>query len=311
MSLSSTTRLKIALLTGFSLYCIAACRTSHPVTTDNFKVDKRTANLEHGKALLFSSCGGCHYDQERKSFSGKRQHDLPRILGKSYSANLTVSEKNGIPPQYTDAELAYLLRTGIARDGRFISNMLRPNMADEDLNDLIAYLRSGDGALAAVDETVGKSHLNFLGKMAIGFVAKPQPYRTNISRPREQVAEGRYLVDNIGCFHCHSKKITGLNYLHPERSKGYMAGGIKFKMPGGKVRGANITMDRETGIGFYTKADFRQAVLHMKAPLGRDLRPPMEAFDLTNKEADAIYAYLQTLPPRHHKIKGQPRIPVH
>lgn len=307
----SASHIRAVLLAGCIVYGIAACRSTHPTTTDHFTVNKSTANLEHGKALLFSSCGGCHYDPQRKSFVGKPMHDLPRILGKSFSANLTVSTTNGRPPQYTDAELAYLLRTGITRDGRFVSYMLRPNMADEDLNDLIAYLRSGDEPVAAANVTIGKTHLNLLGRIAIGFVAKPQPYRTNIHRPQEMVAEGRYLVDNIGCFHCHSKKITGLNYLYPERSKGYLTGGIKFKMPGGKVRGANITMDRKTGIGFYTKEDFRNAVKHRQAPGNRDLRPPMEAFDLTNEEVDAIYAYLQTLPPVHHKVKGQPAVPMH
>ena len=97
-----------------------------------------------------------------------------------------------------------------------------------------------------------------------------------------------------------------MNYMHPEQTKGYMAGGRKFKMPTGIVRGANITMDPETGIGNFTKDDFRDAVLHAKDPSGKTLRPPMEAFHhMSDKETDAIYAYLQTLMPQKHKVKGQ------
>jgi len=33
--------------------------------------------------------------------------------------------------------------------------------------------------------------------------------------------------------------------MNPEKSKGYMAGGMKLKGPNGKIRSANITFDEE------------------------------------------------------------------
>ncbi len=305
-----STYLKTALLAGAGLYFIASCRMVHPTTTDNFTVNYKTADVKHGKALLYSSCGGCHYVDKTGKFSGRQLSDLPKILGKVYSANLTASPEYSPVPHYSDAELAYLVRTGIKRDGHFVPYMLRPNMSDQDLKDLIAYLRSGDEPVAASSATAGHTKLNFLGKLVING-RKPMPYETNIPNPTNPIDKGRYLVDNIGCFHCHSKKITSVNYLHPEESRGYLSGGAKFKIPGvGTVRGSNITIGKETGIGFFTEEDFRNAVQHAKAPNGSKLRPPMEAFHLTNEEADAIYAYINTLPPKEHKVKGQVQVGV-
>lgn len=311
MGVFTSVRIATFLSAGFMVYGLVACRSVHPVTTDTFTADRRTADLGHGRALLMNSCGGCHYNAKTGRFTGNRMNDLPRLLGKSYAANLTVSKQSSPVPHYTDAELAYLLRTGIKKNGRFVHYMLRPNIADDDLRDLIAFLRSGTHEVASSDEVAGHTKLNFMGKLGAKFIARPQPYEKNIPMPEGRTAEGRYLVDNIGCFHCHSKKKMSLNYLHPEKTKGYMAGGAKFKMPTGKVRGSNLTFDNETGIGFYTKNDFRKAVQHLSAPGNRNLRPPMEAFQLTDREADAIYDYLNTLPRMHHKVKGQVHTAIH
>ena len=52
-----------------------------------------------------------------------------------------------------------LLKTGIARDGSFKGYMLRPNMVDEDIDDIIDYLHSNDPAVAAADTTVVGSRI--------------------------------------------------------------------------------------------------------------------------------------------------------
>lgn len=286
---------------------IGSCKTRFDTTKSNFTVSRSETALEHGRILVYSICGGCHYDPSVKKFIGTRIHEVPGIVGKVYSANLTNSKSNGIPPHYSDAELKYLLKTGIARDGRFIPYMLRPNMADEDLNNIIVYLRSDDPAIAAADTTIGLSRLTLIGKMAMNMMAKPLPYKTDIKRPPESdsIAAGRYLVDNIGCFHCHSKSLTKLNYLDPEQSKGYMAGGMKFKTPqGNEIYASNLTPDKQTGIGIYNKLQFRKAVKDGESPHGQ-LHLPMPRFDkLKDSDVDVIYAYLKSIPAKDHKIQG-------
>ena len=287
---------------------IGSCKTKFDTAKSNFTAARSETALEHGRVLVYSICGGCHYDASVKKFIGTRIHEVPGIVGKVYSANLTNSKSNGIPPHYSDAELEYLLKTGIARDGRFIPYMLRPNMADEDLNEIIVYLRSDDPAVTAADNTIGVTDLTWVGKMAMNMMAKPLPYKTDIKRPSENdsIAAGRYLVDNIGCFHCHSKSLTKLNYLDPEQSKGYMAGGMKFKTPQGiEIYASNLTPDKQTGIGSYTKSQFRKAVKEGESPHGQ-LHLPMPKFDkLSDAEINVMYAYLQSIPAKDHKVQGR------
>jgi mono/diheme cytochrome c family protein len=285
----------------------ASCKFYFKTTKDQFTASKSNDSFERGKNLAFNICAGCHMDHKTNKFIGKRLNDLPRIAGRMVSANLTNSATNGIPPKYSDAELFYLLKTGIGRNGRFLPYMMRPMMADEDINDIIVYLRSNDPAVAAVDTTVGKTYLNLVGKMGIRLGAHPQAYNKGVQRPPENdpVIYGRYLVSVIGCYHCHSSKVMGLNYADPEKSKGYLAGGIKLKTPEGKrIFGPNLTPDKETGIGNFTKEDFRDAVREGVTPSGRKLSPPMGHWkSLSDKQVDAIYSYLLSLPAKSHKVR--------
>lgn len=287
---------------------IGSCKTKFETTKATYRVEKSDEAFARGEILVYSICGGCHYNREAKKFIGTPIHEVPGIVGKVYAANLTNSKSHGIPPHYSDAELKYLLRTGIARDGRFISYMLRPNMADEDLNAIVTYLRSDDPAITADDATIGNTKYSIPGKWIMNAMAKPLPYKPYIKMPAEndERAMGAYLVDNIGCFHCHSKSLTSLNYLNPEESKGYMAGGLKFEDPAGnKVYASNLTPDKQTGIGNYTKIQFLKAVKDGEAP-NRKLHPPMPKFQqLKDRDIDAMYMYLQTIPAKDHKVQGQ------
>jgi mono/diheme cytochrome c family protein len=284
-----------------------SCRWYFETTKESFTIKTNQQSLARGKNLAFAICGGCHYDPAVGKFIGRPLNDLPKIAGHLYSANLTQSKTNGVPPNYTDAELFYLLKTGIAQNGEFMPYMMRPMMADEDISDIIAYLRSDYEAVATADTTVGHTQINFIGKTGIRFASKPQPYNKGVPRPNENdpVAFGRYLVAVIGCYHCHSKKVLGLDYFNPENSKGYLQGGIKLKDPKGKrLYGPNLTPDKETGIGNFSENDFKKAIQEGVTPSGRKLSPPMGKFkSLTNDQVHAIYVYLHSLQPVHHKIK--------
>jgi mono/diheme cytochrome c family protein len=283
-----------------------SCKTHFETTKSDFKAVTGMEHFEHGKALAFSICAGCHYNRGLNKFAGNPIHDVPGIAGKVFSANLTQSKTNGIAPKYTDAEIKHLLKTGIAKDGRFMAYMLRPNMADEDINDIIVFLRSNDPAVSPDDTTVGLTHYNLIGKAYLGFSADPAPFRTDVKRPSgsDEVALGRYLVDNIGCYHCHSKSLKSINSINPDQTKGYLAGGATLKGANGmEIAASNITPDKNSGIGNFTKEDFRKAVKDGQSP-NRKLKPPMEEFKyLTDKEVDAIYAYIMTVPAKYHVVK--------
>ena len=235
-------------------------------------------------------------------------YDMRRILGKIYAHNITQDSIHGIG-NYSDAELAYLIKTGITNKGKYIPFMLRPNIADEDLHNIIAFLRSNNNELLPKDTTIGKTNYSLIGKLGFAVVNnKPLPYRTGIHKPvhNDRVATGKYLVDNLGCFHCHSSNITRINYPEPEKTKGYMQGGFKMRgLDGEKFRASNLTPDSTTGLGTYTSVEFLRAVKTGIAKNNRVLRYPMRIYsDLPDEQVEAIYAYLQTLKPVHNKTRN-------
>jgi len=284
---------------------IYSCKTQYATAPSNFTAIASPEALARGKVLIYSSCAGCHYNHGVNKFIGNPIDDVPGIAGKVFSANLTNSKTHGIPPYYTDAQLKYLLKTGIAKDGRFIPYMLRPNMADEDINAIIVFLRSNDPAITAADTTVGLTHYNFIGKIYMNMSANPLPYKPGIKLPADDIGMGKYLVDNLGCFHCHSQSLQKLNYLDIEQTNGYLAGGGKLKGANGMtIIAPNITFDKNTGIGGWTKLQFRTAIKEGETPT-KKLHPPMPKLErLSDREVDAIYSYLQTVTPVYHVVKG-------
>ena len=107
------------------------------------------------------------------------------------------------------------------------------------------------------------------------------------------------------CYGCHSANFAKLDEQEPERSKGYFGGGNRlFDMAGRAVYSANLTPDRDFGIGGWTEDQFVRAVRHGIRPDGRPLRAPMLPYrDLTDDEARAAFAYLQSVP----RLRSAPR----
>lgn len=298
---------KKILVTGILIMMVCwSCRFYFETTKEQFTSQKNVSSYERGRVLVYTICAGCHFDHSTGKFTGKPLNDLPKFAGRLNSANLTHAAGYGMPDKYTDAELFYLFKRGIAKNGKFMPYMMKPMMADEDVNDMIVFLRSDDAGLAANDTSVGKTKINFIGRIGIRFLMGPQPYNKGIARVDEDnpVVYGRYLVGIIGCYHCHSRKTTGLDFFDPENTKGYLQGGIKLRDHKGKrIYAPNLTPDKETGTGNFTKDEFRNAVRNGIAPSGKKLSPPMGKFDkLTDKQVDAIYAYLQSLPALKHQV---------
>jgi mono/diheme cytochrome c family protein len=120
-----------------------------------------------------------------------------------------------------------------------------------------------------------------------------------------QTDRGKYLVNMGGCTDCH----TPGNFLgHPDMKR-YLGGSdVGFAIPGlGVFVGRNLTPDKETGLGAWTRDQIVTAFTTGKRPDGRQLAPtmPWEAYGkLTHADAVAIAAYLKTLPPIHHEVPG-------
>jgi mono/diheme cytochrome c family protein len=119
----------------------------------------------------------------------------------------------------------------------------------------------------------------------------------------KQVDRGKYLVTLGGCNDCHT---PGYFLGKPDMARFLGGSDVAFEIPGlGAFAGRNITPDKETGIGSWTKAQIVTALTTGKRPDGRTLAPvmPWHAFaNLTKRDANAIAAYLQSLKPVSNKV---------
>ena len=116
------------------------------------------------------------------------------------------------------------------------------------------------------------------------------------------VERGRYLVTTImACGNCHTPKDA---QGRPIAGKELSGGGIGFDIPPYLGVAANITPDRETGIGDWTDAEIKRALTHGERPArgpnaGKPLAAPMAANffkAIVPKDQDAIVAYLRSVP---------------
>lgn len=277
---------------------ITACRLYYTPQKITHTVTANTEQAAEGKRLTMMMCASCHYNPDTKQLTGKRLHDIPGIAGKVYASNITQDM------DYTDGELVYLIRTGIAKDGRLMPYMQRPNLATQDLDAIIAFLRSNDPLVRPSGIKTPHTKYTPMGKFGISHFSKPLPYHdTIIKKPVEKKALGRYLADNLGCFHCHSAGFTKVDMNEPERSKGYMGGGQKMKNESGeKINVPNLTF-HETGIGNWTENDLVRALKEGFNKNNEVIRPPMPVYpELSKEEISALYAYLQTISPINNKV---------
>ncbi len=120
-----------------------------------------------------------------------------------------------------------------------------------------------------------------------------------------QVARGQYLVALGGCTDCHT---PGNFFGKPDMARFLGGSDVGFSVPHlGVFVGPNLTSDRETGLGNWTREQIVTAITKGVRPDGRELAPPMPwrgMSKLTRDDALAIAAYLQSLPPVRNKVAG-------
>jgi mono/diheme cytochrome c family protein len=157
--------------------------------------------------------------------------------------------------------------------------------------------------------------------------------RVSDSEPQSaasQVERGGYLVRSLGCSDCHTPFKLGPNGPEPDREHlfaGHPEGLVMppapklpagpwlvsvaatntaWAGPWGVSYTANLTPDRETGLGAWSEQEFLDTVRsgrHMGR--GRPILPPMpiEALaNMTDEDLRAIFAYLHTLPAIKNRV---------
>ena len=116
------------------------------------------------------------------------------------------------------------------------------------------------------------------------------------------IERGRYLAEgSVACANCHTPRGPDMALL-PEKA---YAGGFKIVDSGFEVYTANITPDKDTGIGSWTDAQIITAIREGKTREGKINFPPMPVptyNNMSDGDVKAIVAYLHTVKPIHNEV---------
>jgi mono/diheme cytochrome c family protein len=260
---------------------------------------------------IFSLAGGCacHSDPKGTQHAGGRALLIP--FGTVYSTNLTTDKQTGLGG-WTDQQIADATTKGIRRDGsRILPVMpygLYSGMAQDDLKSLIAFLRTLKPVIKPTPEL--RTSVPLLRSVAAeGWLkAFGQFFTPPPTAPKNGIERGKYLVDHVAiCVDCHTPRSSiGV----PNRAL-YLAGAGKDIGPLGELV-PNITLDKDTGIGAWSREDIAELLTKGTKPDLDYVRGLM--YDviegtshgyrkMSREDALAIADYLKSIPAIKNKIK--------
>lgn len=277
-------------------------------------IEQTPQRIARGKYLANSicSCIDCHSTRDWSKFGGPvlentigaggvkidKHHKFP---GEIYIPNITpYNLKN-----WTDGELFRVITTGVKKDGSAMFPIMPyssfSKMSREDVYSIIAYLRT----LKAQKTSYPKPKLDF----PLNILVNTMPEKATLSTmpdPRDSVKYGGYLVQIGFCKLCHSQ-----GDAKPIVGKEFAGGRDMMLWSGGTIRSANITPDKDTGIGNWTKeqfvshfrryADTNYKAIAVKPGTYQTVMPWYNLGSMKPSDLEAIYAYLRTIKP----IKNQ------
>jgi hypothetical protein len=165
----------------------------------------------------------------------------------------------------------------------------------------------------------------------IATAAGPEQTRPAVARHgRTPVELGAYLVGTMGCNDCHTPLKMGPKGPEPDMERALSGHPEGLKMPPapalppgpwlvvsaatntawagpwGVSFAANLTSDKETGLGDWTEEQFIAAMRSGKHQgKGRAILPPMPYFilgNLVDEELKAVWAYLHSLAPIKNRV---------
>lgn len=158
-----------------------------------------------------------------------------------------------------------------------------------------------------------------------------------MAQSADRVARGKYLVNTSGCHDCHTPFKLGANGPEPDMSRMLSGHPQDLKMPPvpalpkgpwlvvssatntahagpwGVSFTANLTPDRQTGLGDWTAQDFKTTIRSGRhLGRGREILPPMPIpvySQMNDEDLESIFAYLRTIPAISNRVP-EPWAPV-
>jgi len=236
----------------------------------------------------------CMNRQTRAAGVNPGQDTFP---GKLCIRNITPDVETGIGA-WTDGEIIRAVREGVNREGDglfpIMPYFIYSNVADEDMEAVVAYLRS----MEPVSSVRPERQIDFPLSMLVKVLPKPLDNPVLKPDPADSVAYGKYLATVGRCEFCHTPK-------DPNSMEGFegreFAGGMPFFLNGRTMYSMNLT-PHESGLGLWTKEQFISLFKSRANPVAVE---PTEntlmnwgAFgDMTEADLGAMYDFFMTLPP--------------
>jgi len=116
------------------------------------------------------------------------------------------------------------------------------------------------------------------------------------------VKRGAYLINGpVACGNCHNARAKDMSFIP---GKEY-SGGFHIVDPAFDVYAANITPDKETGIGTWSDEEIIKTIREGKNKEGKIIFPPMPVptyNSMSDDDVKAIVAYLHTIKPVHNEV---------
>jgi mono/diheme cytochrome c family protein len=213
---SAVTAAALATIATWALgvLAIAGSIKAHGRTapTPTVRIAATPQQIERGKAVSDSFCGGCHskYGEMIGGMDVGKEITVP--IGSFVAANLTPA---GDLAKWTDGEIFRAIRNGVGAHGNWLTIMSYTNAAklsDADTEALIAYIRSlpAQGA-RTIDPP---DHLSLLGLIMLGAGLLPagNPVFTGaITAPPKgpNARYGAYILSYQDCRDCHGADLSG------------------------------------------------------------------------------------------------------
>jgi mono/diheme cytochrome c family protein len=248
-----------------------------------------------------AACGRCHTlrlaegkPDPAMELAGGFAFDDPAI-GHIVGPNLTPDRETGLG-KWSEEQIVTALRYGTRPDGTTIGPPMPVDtyrgMSDRDLAAIAHYLHT----MKPIRHAVGRTQYKNPPELH-------DPTITHIEGPprQDKLAYGRYLAEPVGhCFGCHTVPRPGGASLD---RRVFYAGGRDlpdYADVTKRVVSRNITSDPEDGIGKWSDAEVKRAIVDGVRPDGTLLAHTMP-YDwykrIAPADLDAIVAYLRTLPP--------------
>ena len=258
---------------------------SYDIAVEPITIPTDAASLEEGERLTtIRGCNDCH----SADFGGKLFLD-DAMLGTFSTANLT-SGAGSATAGFTVEDWDRAIRHGVGMDGKGV--LIMPSnefaaLSDEQLGQIVAYLQT----VSPVDREQTESKLGPLGRALFLMGQLPLLPAEVIDHsvdppqavePTASVEYGAYMVTT--CIGCHQPNLAG--------------GPIPGSAPGDPPS-ANLTP--AGNLANWTLEDFTFVLRNGVTPEGKALDPLQMPWTMTQHmtdiEIEALWIYLQTLPP--------------